>query len=679
MPIIAHVGSKSLKVRLVFMVMFTILTIGAATMIYPFLLMMSGSVKSGADFHRVNIVPRYLYDDDALWPKYVESKYRLELSATQWLSRPIDSWRTLQPPPISPEQRELAQLFIRFREEGDWPDHWFNLGHVEFRTMLTKNSRIYRQQAQERYDNDILAFSNAVGVRYSTWSQIGAPIVGLTTRFFTYPDSADFKLFDELKAKAPRADWIPSDLDAAFWYDYLRNKWAKLEDYNRAHKTSHADYHDVVLTARPPADTDSQAHKDWEEYVRVFLNPAFIKLDPEATPHFQRYLKQKAFAAGIDELNLVWGSQYATFTDIQAPGYLDASQAVRNTLGEFIKNRAYCPLSVLSVQGPRQAFEQFVAEQRGVAVSEVTPLRLPIEAVDYLDMQANTRDLRWEFFTRNYKSVVDYILLHGNGVRNTIIFCGLLVGATLLVNPLAAYALSRYKPPTTYTILLFCMCTMAFPGEVTMIPSFLLLKRFPFYQMMVGLGAMIVIVTVLYKVWPRGSEWAKVMIGFILGVLAGWWVAPQIAMQVFGARDEYVSLLNTFWALILPGMANGYSIFLLKGFFDSLPRDLYEAADIDGAGEWTKFWGITMSLSKPILAVIALAAFTVAYSEFLMALVIIPDQDMWTIMVWLFQLQSYSHSTVVYASLVIAAIPTLLIFLFCQNIIMRGIVVPVEK
>ena len=111
------------------------------------------------------------------------------------------------------------------------------------------------------------------------------------------------------------------------------------------------------------------------------------------------------------------------------------------------------------------------------------------------------------------------------------------------------------------------------------------------------------------------------------------------------------------------GEANGFFIFLLKGFFDSLPRELYEAADIDGAGEWSKFWIITMSLSKPILAVLALGAFNSAYSEFMMALVIIPDKNMWTLMIWLFQLQGMSHTTVIYASLVIAAIPTFIIFL----------------
>ena len=107
------------------------------------------------------------------------------------------------------------------------------------------------------------------------------------------------------------------------------------------------------------------------------------------------------------------------------------------------------------------------------------------------------------------------------------IYCILSILLALIVNPLAAYALSRYNLPSQYKILLFLIATMAFPAVVTMIPNFLLL------------------------------------------------------------RD--LGLLNTFAALLLPGMANGYSIFLLKGFFDSLPKELYEAADIDGATEWNKF------------------------------------------------------------------------------------------
>ena len=244
-------------------------------------------------------------------------------------------------------------------------------------------------------------------------------------------------------------------------------------------------------------------------------------------------------------------------------------------------------------------------------------IRPPQREFHYAWFLENRRVLRMEFVTRNYKTVAEYILFHGRGIINTVIYCGLAVLTALLVNPLAAYALSRYKMSSTYKILLFLMATMAFPPMVTAIPNFLMLRQ--------------------------------------------------------------LNLLNTFAALILPGMANGYAIFLLKGFFDSLPRELYESAELDGASEWTIFWQLTMALSKPILAVIALGAFTGAYSNFMFAFVVCQDEKMWTLMVWLYQLQQMSGQSVMYASLIIAAIPTFIIFLFCQNLIMRGIVVPSEK
>jgi multiple sugar transport system permease protein len=140
-----------------------------------------------------------------------------------------------------------------------------------------------------------------------------------------------------------------------------------------------------------------------------------------------------------------------------------------------------------------------------------------------------------------------------------------------------------------------------------------------------------------------------------------------------------LGLLNTFAALVIPAAAHGYSIFLLKGFFDSLPRELYESASMDGAGELRTFFQITLPMSAPILAVIALGAFTAAYGAFMFALLVCQDQSMWTLMVHIYQLQQDFGTPVIFAALVLAAIPTLLVFIFCQKIIMRGIVVPVEK
>jgi len=127
-------------------------------------------------------------------------------------------------------------------------------------------------------------------------------------------------------------------------------------------------------------------------------------------------------------------------------------------------------------------------------------------------------------------------------------------------------------------------------------------------------------------------------------------------------------------------MANGYSIFLLKGFFDAQPQELYESAQLDGASEWTLFWQITMALSKPILGVIALQTFTIAYSNFMFAFVVCQDQKMWTLMVWVYDFQMKNPgNNYIMAATVLVSIPPLLVFLFANRIIMKGIVIPSMK
>jgi len=100
---------------------------------------------------------------------------------------------------------------------------------------------------------------------------------------------------------------------------------------------------------------------------------------------------------------------------------------------------------------------------------------------------------------------------------------------------------------------------------------------------------------------------------------------------------------------------------MLKGFFDSLPQELYEAATIDGASEIRIFFQITMSLSKPILAVVALGAFNSAYGTFLYALIVAPDPNMWVLNVWLYQWQQNASTAAIFASVLVASIPTLLV------------------
>ena len=242
---------------------------------------------------------------------------------------------------------------------------------------------------------------------------------------------------------------------------------------------------------------------------------------------------------------------------------------------------------------------------------------LPITAYESQFVQANAPGMRREFAGRNYRYILDYILINGRAVWNTALFCLLAVLTQLIVNPLAAYALSRYPIPAAGKILLFLLATMAFPAEVAMIPSFLLLKD--------------------------------------------------------------LGLLNTFAALVLPSAASGYMIFLLKGFFDSLPRELYESGEIDGAKETTLLWKIALPLSKPVLGYLALLAFMGAYGAFMYAFLVAQDQRMWTLMVWIYQLQAVAPKSVMMAALTLAALPTLVVFLLAQRVIMRGIVLPGER
>ncbi|MCX7011993.1 MAG: carbohydrate ABC transporter permease [Candidatus Sumerlaeota bacterium] len=667
MPIISQVGARSPKVQALYAAIIVVLIAGAASMVYPFLLMLAGSVKSEADLAYVSPWPRFWFDDQVLFQKYVESKYNVELDQAQeaWWED-IRGWSTIASRPAGGRDAALDE-FLEWRTTMD-PRWWF-LGHTSGGRMLPINARLFRARMYDRFKGDIDAYRREIGIPVKSWNAVLPPMPSPVR--FPREQTGLYQAYLEFAGPRPVEDRIILNPDALFTKTYLIPKYSSdVADYNRAHGTDYASYQDVFLTERAPEG--GLARQEWEEYVREEIRLDCLRLTPSLAPAYQRFLADERYES-IAEYNEKNDAHCASFADTPFSVSLPESRAAQIDWEAFLRSKPACPIEAVEIYGPRQSFEEFVARRRGVPVESIRPLRLPIAEADYHDAMAHKTDLRWEFTTRNYKQVFSYLFLHGRGFLNTLIYCALAITLALIVNPLAAYALSRYRPPNTYKILLFCIATMAFPQEVTMIPAFLLMRRFPLWPLLGGAGGFLLVFWLLNRARPFWPETLRLTLALGAGVVAAYGVAPRIV----GAPT--VSLLNTFAALTLPHMASGYSIFLLKGFFDSLPKDLYEAADIDGAGEWTKFWTISMSLSKPILAVIALQAFIQAYSQFMIALIIIPDQTMWTLMVWIFQLQTESHQAVVYASLVVAAIPTLVVFALCQNVIMRGIVVPVEK
>ncbi|MAE66906.1 MAG: hypothetical protein CMJ18_21825 [Phycisphaeraceae bacterium] len=679
MPIISHIGRRSWKVRVLFAAMYLALALGAATMIYPFLLMISGSFKSEVDTDAFTIVPAYWFDDDVLYRKYLESRY-VYVDRTEAVHQQVyQSWDRIEP--VDRIDPAWVEAYRAYRAQADWPVSWFMVaeaGGTGHRRYFRRHARGFRKVMRRRFDDDLKAMNDHFRSGFESWEEVALFTHGLHSRRYRSiadpPDDDIQSAFNVYKRSVPPRDRVPVNLDGFFWHMYLRPVYGSLEGYNREHGTEWGDPRRIRLSRRAPRAP--KAREDWQVYVREELNLAFLRLDDRLADRFGDFVARLDRYPDIDAYNVAHGTAWTGFDAIPFPTSVPPTLLAQDDWSAFIRDRDVCPVEAIEVYGPTHAFIDHAA-QAGVTPADEM-LALPLAEADHADFVERKGAIRWEEVRRNYIHVADYILLHGKAVRNTAIYCFLSVLTTLLVNPMAAYGLSRYRLPSQYKVLLICMATMAFPAEVTMIPAFVLLKHFPLWSLVVGVAVAAAVLVFGLRRFPRAPEAIVASIATGAGVVAGWWVVPWIAGAI-GIDVGPVSTLNTFWALILPSMANGYGIFLLKGFFDSLPREMYEMADIDGAGPWTQFWSMTMALSKPILAVLALSAFTAAYSEFMMALIIIPDRDMWTLMVWIFQLQISAPRPVIQTSVLLAGIPTLLVFIFCQRLIIRGIVVPVEK
>ena len=106
-----------------------------------------------------------------------------------------------------------------------------------------------------------------------------------------------------------------------------------------------------------------------------------------------------------------------------------------------------------------------------------------------------------------------------------------------------------------------------------------------------------------------------------------------------------VSLLNNYLAVWLPAAANAFNILLVKRFFDALPREVFEAAQTDGAGPFRLFWSIVLPMSKPILGVVSVFAIIASWKDFLWPMLVLPDPAVQPLSVRLPAVQRRSSST----------------------------------
>lgn len=154
-------------------------------------------------------------------------------------------------------------------------------------------------------------------------------------------------------------------------------------------------------------------------------------------------------------------------------------------------------------------------------------------------------------------------------------------------------------------------------------------------------------------------------------------VAIFLMLQQIGNHIPFLGL-NTAGGLILVyvGGAMGINIWLMKGFFDSVPRDIDESAMVDGASHWQVYWRLIFPLVRPVLVVVCILSFVGIYNEFVLARVLLRDKDSWTLMVGLWQFISATFGQdwgVFAAGAIIGALPSLVIYLSLQDQIVGGL------
>lgn len=172
-----------------------------------------------------------------------------------------------------------------------------------------------------------------------------------------------------------------------------------------------------------------------------------------------------------------------------------------------------------------------------------------------------------------------------------------------------------------------------------------------------------------YKLPFSGVLWSAFILLMLLPGIAN--IVPLFSLL------KGLNLLNTLYALIVVGVAGGqvFNLFVLRGFIEDLPKDLFEAAEMDGASHLQQLRHIVIPMSGSIIGTLAILAFLGKWNEFLLPLVVLRDQELFTLGVGLIYLDGeyVKQWGQIMAAYVVAALPLLVLFLFTMRLFVKGL------
>jgi ABC-type glycerol-3-phosphate transport system permease component len=201
-------------------------------------------------------------------------------------------------------------------------------------------------------------------------------------------------------------------------------------------------------------------------------------------------------------------------------------------------------------------------------------------------------------------------------VVNSLLVCAGTVAGVVLVASISGYVFARYRFPGHRLLFLAILSFMMIPGILTLVPSFLLVKK--------------------------------------------------------------LGMLNSLWVLIIPYVAGGQvvAIFLFKGFFDGLPNELFESARLDGAGHLRLYWHIVLPMSKQIIAVVAIINTLGAWNNFLWPFITNSDDEYHVVASGLYVMSQSAvaqNYPAMYAAYVLSSLPLLVLFVYATRPFMAGL------
>lgn len=213
----------------------------------------------------------------------------------------------------------------------------------------------------------------------------------------------------------------------------------------------------------------------------------------------------------------------------------------------------------------------------------------------------------------NYKTIFIEQELFPRWLFNSIFIAVSVTGLNLIFNSMAGYALARLSFPGKKALFIIILAILMIPGQVTMIPNYLILKEL------------------------------------------GW--------------------LNSYQGMIIPGMVNATFIFMMRQFFINFPKELEEAAELDGLGKFGTFFRIVLPMATPALAAQAIFVFMGSWNDFMKPLIILSDPELFTLPLGLnsFKGQYISYWNYIMAASMVFTLPVLIIYGFFNKYFMKGI------